>query len=237
MRITLSNPTTTPEVSQNLSWKMTHSKRCPKCSILIQRDDGCLKMDCQYCGHKFCWNCLNEFDGGKCGFYKCVLEKLAEKVEGSEEGSEEIEGEVVPSDDVSGATTTDANVETVAEIVDVEMTIPEDENESEDNDGGDDEETESDAVDEEEEEEGEVDYEDEDEEGENDSSEEYSDAEEGTMSASSSSSTSTMKEQPFTTGTRSIRATSDLDTNGSVKLRSLRPVIDSKVSHLVRIRL
>lgn len=33
-------------------------KRCPKCFILIERDEGCAQIMCRNCKHVFCWYCL-----------------------------------------------------------------------------------------------------------------------------------------------------------------------------------
>ncbi|KAI8927088.1 hypothetical protein BC831DRAFT_453885 [Entophlyctis helioformis] len=57
----------------SLRWKLMNGKRCPNCSILINREEGCNKVDCLFCGHKFCWQCLGKFDNGGCGFYRCQL--------------------------------------------------------------------------------------------------------------------------------------------------------------------
>lgn len=62
----------TPDQLATLKWTLENSKRCPKCAILINREEGCNKVDCLYCGYKFCWLCMNEFDTSKCGFYKCI---------------------------------------------------------------------------------------------------------------------------------------------------------------------
>lgn len=80
-----------------LEWKLRHSKPCPRCRILITRDDGCNKMECSYCGFIYCWQellavqsyglvtygsfcnreCLGTFASGKCGFYRCCLKTKA----------------------------------------------------------------------------------------------------------------------------------------------------------------
>lgn len=54
----------------NLKWKLENSKACPRCFSLICRDEGCNKVDCTMCGHKFCWVCRSTWSE-KCGFYKC----------------------------------------------------------------------------------------------------------------------------------------------------------------------
>lgn len=54
--------------SENLSLLFgIDGKSCPKCNIYFSREEGCNKMECSYCGHTFCWECLN----AECGFYKC----------------------------------------------------------------------------------------------------------------------------------------------------------------------
>lgn len=58
------------EALNNLRWTLENSKPCPHCQILINRDDGCNRVDCLYCGFRFCWICLNSWSE-KCGFYQC----------------------------------------------------------------------------------------------------------------------------------------------------------------------
>ncbi|KAG9282931.1 probable E3 ubiquitin-protein ligase RNF144A-B [Astyanax mexicanus] len=37
-------------------------KRCPKCKVYIERDEGCAQMMCKNCKHAFCWYCLESLD-------------------------------------------------------------------------------------------------------------------------------------------------------------------------------
>ena len=50
-------------------------KKCPKCSIYIEREEGCAQMMCRKCRHVFCWFCLKSleddyllrhYDSGSC---------------------------------------------------------------------------------------------------------------------------------------------------------------------------
>ncbi|KAF9908918.1 E3 ubiquitin-protein ligase arih2 [Linnemannia zychae] len=64
-----------------MQWKLANTNPCPNCCILIHRDDGCNKVDCMLCGHRFCWVCREAWDVG-CGFFRCrldVKEPAAEK--------------------------------------------------------------------------------------------------------------------------------------------------------------
>ncbi|CAO3594623.1 unnamed protein product [Absidia cylindrospora] len=53
-------------------WYLNNSQRCPNCSIMINREDGCNKMDCSLCGFCFCWACRSPWSE-KCGFYNCKM--------------------------------------------------------------------------------------------------------------------------------------------------------------------
>ncbi|CAG8718629.1 9508_t:CDS:2, partial [Acaulospora morrowiae] len=64
----------TLDALENIKWKLANSKSCPNCSILINRDDGCNKVDCLHCGYRFCWICRNGWSE-KCGFYQCRMTK------------------------------------------------------------------------------------------------------------------------------------------------------------------
>lgn len=73
MKIILQNQQGTKEALDTIGWKLKNSKMCPNCSVMINRDEGCNKVDCALCGHQFCWHCLSGFDGGSCSFYRCQL--------------------------------------------------------------------------------------------------------------------------------------------------------------------
>lgn len=38
-------------------------KKCPKCHVMIEKNDGCAQMMCKSCKHVFCWFCLVSLDG------------------------------------------------------------------------------------------------------------------------------------------------------------------------------
>jgi IBR domain, a half RING-finger domain/RING-type zinc-finger len=43
--------------------KKEHVKRCPKCSVLIEKDFGCNHVKCR-CGTHICWKCMQTFSSG-----------------------------------------------------------------------------------------------------------------------------------------------------------------------------
>jgi len=53
------------EVADPFAWPDTYDdniKRCPMCSVPIERDAGCAQMMCKRCKHVFCWYCLTSLD-------------------------------------------------------------------------------------------------------------------------------------------------------------------------------
>ncbi|KAI8380816.1 hypothetical protein BD560DRAFT_387193 [Blakeslea trispora] len=55
----LQSQLTTTDASTELTiqWKLNHTRPCPNCSVMINRDEGCNKVDCLLCGYRFCWRC------------------------------------------------------------------------------------------------------------------------------------------------------------------------------------
>ncbi|CAO3697451.1 unnamed protein product [Rhizopus stolonifer] len=45
------------EFTSTIQWKLNHTRPCPNCSVMINRDEGCNKVDCLQCGYRFCWRC------------------------------------------------------------------------------------------------------------------------------------------------------------------------------------
>ncbi|KAG2234368.1 hypothetical protein INT48_007235 [Thamnidium elegans] len=58
------------DLVQTLKWKLENSRNCPSCSIMINRDEGCNKVDCTLCGFSFCWECKLTWSDG-CGYFNC----------------------------------------------------------------------------------------------------------------------------------------------------------------------
>lgn len=58
---------------ESLAWKVSHGRPCPKCFLLITKDDdgSCNQMRCSNCGYTYCWECLREWSSA-CGYYSCA---------------------------------------------------------------------------------------------------------------------------------------------------------------------
>ena len=52
--------------------RINNAKRCPKCKILIVKNEGCNHMICYNCKCEFCWLCLNECDYKHFEFGRCA---------------------------------------------------------------------------------------------------------------------------------------------------------------------
>ncbi|KAI8138846.1 hypothetical protein BJV82DRAFT_628990 [Fennellomyces sp. T-0311] len=67
--------------SSTVRWKLDHTQPCPCCSVMINRDEGCNKVDCLFCGFQFCWSCRSGWSQQTCGFYRCREGGQQERVE------------------------------------------------------------------------------------------------------------------------------------------------------------
>lgn len=55
----------TAEISDRL-------RPCPRCYCWIEREvEGCNEMECEVCGKRFCWECLQPWSRS-CGIYQCL---------------------------------------------------------------------------------------------------------------------------------------------------------------------
>lgn len=60
--------------SETANWILANTKKCPKCSVRIEKNQGCNHMVCRHCKFEFCWVCLGAWgDHGTNtgGYYKC----------------------------------------------------------------------------------------------------------------------------------------------------------------------
>ncbi|CAO3645195.1 unnamed protein product [Cunninghamella echinulata] len=69
----------------SIQWKLNNTRPCPNCSVLINRDEGCNRVDCLLCGHRFCWLCLSSWSQQLCGFYQCGQKQQAQEKEKEQE--------------------------------------------------------------------------------------------------------------------------------------------------------
>ena len=44
------------------TWLENNTKRCPQCRWYIEKNSGCDQMKCRRCQHKFCWECLADYN-------------------------------------------------------------------------------------------------------------------------------------------------------------------------------
>jgi hypothetical protein len=63
----------------DIKYRLERTRPCPGCRVLIERDDGCNRVDCLYCGERFCWQCAGPWSK-KCGFYACGETPLLPKL-------------------------------------------------------------------------------------------------------------------------------------------------------------
>jgi len=64
--------------SENVTWLMANTKKCPQCRSPIEKNGGCMHMTCRKnaggCGHEFCWLCRgpwSEHGSATGGYYSC----------------------------------------------------------------------------------------------------------------------------------------------------------------------
>jgi len=48
--------------SETINWIVTNTKKCPKCKIHIEKNQGCNHMHCSQCNFHFCWMCLRDWN-------------------------------------------------------------------------------------------------------------------------------------------------------------------------------
>jgi len=62
--------------AENMQWILAKTKKCPKCHVPIEKNQGCNHMTCKHCKHEFCWLCKgdwNKHGSATGGYYKCNI--------------------------------------------------------------------------------------------------------------------------------------------------------------------
>jgi ariadne-1 len=60
--------------SETAHWIIANTRRCPKCNVRIEKNQGCNHMTCTSCKHEFCWVCdgvWRDHGAASGGYYKC----------------------------------------------------------------------------------------------------------------------------------------------------------------------
>jgi ariadne-1 len=60
--------------AENVNWIIANTKKCPKCNVFIEKNQGCNHMTCRNCKFEFCWLCKGDWTqhgSATGGFYKC----------------------------------------------------------------------------------------------------------------------------------------------------------------------
>lgn len=61
---------------ENIQWIIAKTKKCPRCRIPIEKNQGCNHMICYSCSFEFCWLCKSNWKNHGCstgGFYRCNI--------------------------------------------------------------------------------------------------------------------------------------------------------------------
>lgn len=54
----------------NQAWQEANTKPCPQCGTRIEKNEGCMHMNCTRCHYHYCWNCLGAWSTHN-NYYHC----------------------------------------------------------------------------------------------------------------------------------------------------------------------
>ena len=60
--------------SETANWILANTKKCPKCSVRIEKNQGCNHVACRVCKYNFCWVCMgpwSDHNSQTGGYYTC----------------------------------------------------------------------------------------------------------------------------------------------------------------------
>lgn len=75
----------------NALWVAANTKRCPRCSTAIEKDEGCNHMCCRKCRKEFCWICMQDWSlhsDNTGGYFQCNRFTAEQPPAGGPEGEE-----------------------------------------------------------------------------------------------------------------------------------------------------
>ncbi|VDD76461.1 unnamed protein product [Mesocestoides corti] len=67
--------------SGTANYMAAHTKDCPNCGVLIEKNGGCNHMQCFKCQHQFCWVCLGPWQEHPVEYYNCSKYRKSEDSE------------------------------------------------------------------------------------------------------------------------------------------------------------
>ncbi|KAM3180738.1 hypothetical protein ACTXT7_015721 [Hymenolepis weldensis] len=67
--------------SSTATYMAAHTKDCPQCGVVIEKNGGCNHMRCAKCGHEFCWVCLGPWKKHPVEYYDCSKYRRSEMTE------------------------------------------------------------------------------------------------------------------------------------------------------------
>jgi ariadne-1 len=63
------------EFNNNDIWLIANTKKCPKCLVIIEKNNGCDHMTCKNCKHQFCWICTDNWKDHSPNSEQCIKYK------------------------------------------------------------------------------------------------------------------------------------------------------------------
>jgi ariadne-1 len=72
--------------SETTHWLGANTKECPRCHVAVEKNGGCMHMNCRQCTHEWCWLCSRPWKGHN-DYYSCNRYDKAQKSKESKRDS------------------------------------------------------------------------------------------------------------------------------------------------------